>query len=187
MNIAELNRRLDNLIRYGVIEQVDFATDPVQPRVRVKTGEILTKWIPIATSRANADAEHDPVQVGEHVILLAPSGELTQAVVIGKLFSTDHPSPDLNPNNHRRKYRDGCVIEYNSETHHLDATLPAGGTVNLIATGGINIQGDITLLGDINQTGQQTVSGDVVAGGISQINHLHSGISTGPSNTGKPV
>lgn len=187
MNIAELNRRLDNLIRYGVIEQVDFATDPVQPRVRVKTGEILTKWIPIATVRANADAEHDPVQVGEHVILLAPSGQLTQAVVIGKLFSNDHPSPDTSATNHRRKYRDGAVIEYDTKTHHLNATLPGCGTVNLIATGGINIHGNITLLGDINQTGQQTVSGDVVAGGISQINHLHDGVSSGPSKTGKPV
>lgn len=187
MNTAELARRLDNLVRYGVIEQTDFTTDPVQPRVRVRTGEILTAWLPVATRRANTDAEHDPVQIGEHVILVAPSGELTQAVVVGKLFSNDHPSPDNHPANHRRTYRDGCVIEYNSATHHLNATLPAGGTLNLHADGGITITGDITLMGDLNQTGQQTVSGDVVAGGISQINHVHGGVSSGPSKTGKPV
>jgi phage baseplate assembly protein V len=187
MNTAELARRLDNLVRYGVIEQTDFTTDPIQPRVRVRTGEILTTWLPIATSRAHADAEHDPVQIGEHVILVAPSGELTQAVVVGKLFSSDHPSPDNNPANHRRKYRDGAVIEYNSEAHHLNATLPAGGTLNLKADGGITIIGDITHIGDLNQTGKQNVSGDVMAGGISQINHLHEGVSSGPSKTSKPV
>lgn len=192
MNTAELARRLDNIVRFGVIEQTDFTTDPIQPRVRVRTGEILTAWIPVSAQRANTDAEHDPVQVGEHVILLAPSGELAQAVVVGKLFSTDYPSPDLNPNNHRRKYRDGAVIEYNSKTHHLNAVLPDGGTVNAVATGGFTFTGDITHHGDythngdLNQTGQQTVSGDVVAGGISQINHTHGGVQSGPSSTGKP-
>lgn len=186
MNTAELARRLDNLVRFGVIEETDFTTDPVQPRVRVRTGEILTTWLPVSANRAHADAEHDPVQKGEHVIILSPSGELTQGVVAGKLFSTDFPSPDNNPANHRRKYRDGAVIEYNSETHHLDATLPDGGTLNLKADGGITITGDITHIGNLNQTGKQEVSGDVVAGGISQINHLHGGVSSGPSTTGKP-
>lgn len=192
MNTAELARRLDNIVRFGVIEQTDFTTDPVQPRVRARAGEILTAWIPISAPRASTDAEHDPVQIGEHVILLAPSGELAQAVVVGKLFSTDHPSPDLNPNNHRRKYRDGAIIEYNSKTHHLNAVLPDGGTVNAVATGGFTFTGDITHHGDythngnLNQAGQQTVSGDVVAGGISQINHTHGGVQSGPSSTGKP-
>lgn len=198
MNTADLARRLDNIVRFGVIDQTDFTTDPVQPRVRVKTGDILTAWIPISAARANSDAEHDPVQKGEHVILLAPSGELAQAVVVGKLFSTDYPSPDLNPDNHRRKYRDGAVIEYNSKTHHLNAVLPAGGTVNLTADGGITINGDTTIngattfngdtthLGDLTQTGSQLVSGDVVAGGISQINHTHDKTQPGLGSTGKP-
>lgn len=124
MNTADLNRRLDNLIRYGVIEETDFTSDPVQPRVRVRTGGILTTWIPIATVRANTDAEHDPVQLGEHVILLAPSGETAQAVVIGKLFSTDFPSPDISPTNHRRVYRDGYQIDYEVEEHLLTHRFP---------------------------------------------------------------
>lgn len=193
MNTADLARRLDNIVRFGVIDQTDFTTDPVQPRVRVKTGEILTAWIPISAQRASTDAEHDPVQIGEHVILLAPSGELAQAVVVGKLFSNDHPSPDLNPDNHRRKYRDGAVIEYNSKTHHLNAALPDGGTVNAVAPGGFTFTGDITHHGDythngdLNQMGAQTVSGDVVAGGVSQINHLHDKVTPGNGNTGKPL
>jgi len=198
MNTADLARRLDNIVRFGVIEQTDFTTDPVQPRVRVRTGDILTAWIPISAARANEDAEHDPVQVGEHVILLAPSGELAQAVVVGKLFSNDHPSPDLSPDNHRRKYRDGAVIEYNSKTHHLNVVLPAEGTVNLTADGGITINGDTTIngettfngdtthVGDLTQTGSQIVSGDVVAGGISQINHMHDKTQPGLGSTGKP-
>lgn len=35
--------------------------------------------------------------------------------------------------------------------------------------------------------GDIVVTGDVIAGGISLVNHLHSDILPGPSNTGKPV
>lgn len=192
MNTAELARRLDNIVRFGVIEQADFTTDSIQPRVRVRTGEILTAWIPISAPRANTDAEHDPVQIGEHVILLAPSGELAQSVVVGKLFSNDYPSPDLNPDNHRRAYRDGAVIEYNSKTHHLNVVLPPNGTVNATALGGFTLNGDITHNGntthngDLTQNGKQDVTGDVVAGGISQINHLHDKVTPGKGVTGEP-
>lgn len=44
-----------------------------------------------------------------------------------------------------------------------------------------------TWVGNINQTGGQVVSGDVVAGGISQINHVHSGVAGGNSNTAPPI
>lgn len=193
MNTAELARRLDNIVRFGVIEQTDFTTDPIQPRVRVRTGDILTAWIPISAQRANSDAEHDPVQAGEHVILLAPSGELAQAVVVGKLFSTDYPSPDLNPDNHRRIYRDGAVIEYNSKTHALNAVLPAGGKVVATASGGFTFNGDITHNGntvhngDLIQDGRQAVTGDVVAGGISLINHTTDKVTPGLGVSGKPL
>lgn len=186
MSIADINRRIDNLIRYGIIAQTDFDSDKVQPRVRVKTGGMLTDWIPIAAARANQDAEHDPVQVGEHVILLSPSGELAQAVVIGKLFSENFPSPDRNPDNHRRTYRDGAVFEYNSKTNHLNVALPSGGTVNITALGGFTLNGDITHNGNLQQNGKQIVTGDVIAGGISQINRVHGGVQGGPSSTGKP-
>lgn len=126
MNTAELTRRLDNIVRFGVIEQTDFTTDSVQPRVRVRTGDILTTWIPITTLRANTDGEHDPIQIGEHVILLSPSGETAQAIVVGKLHSTDFPSPDTSPTNHRRRYRDGYQIDYESEEHKLTHTFPDG-------------------------------------------------------------
>lgn len=44
-----------------------------------------------------------------------------------------------------------------------------------------------TWVGDINQTGGQIVSGDVVAGGISQITHVHGGVQGGNSQTSTPI
>ena len=36
-------------------------------------------------------------------------------------------------------------------------------------------------------TGQITSDGDQIADGVSQINHIHTGVRPGPGNTGKPV
>lgn len=44
-----------------------------------------------------------------------------------------------------------------------------------------------TIIGDIDQTGSITSSGDHVAGGISQIHHVHEGVQAGSDNTGEPV
>jgi phage baseplate assembly protein V len=84
------------------------------------------------------------------------------------------------------------VIEYDSVAHHLNVTLPDSGTTSLVSKGGINIIGPITHQGDYNQTGNQnvvgvvTVSEDVIAAGISLVNHTHAGVMPGNGKTGKP-
>lgn len=40
---------------------------------------------------------------------------------------------------------------------------------------------------DTHITGDVLVDGDVVASGVSLVNHVHSGVVPGPANTGKPV
>lgn len=40
--------------------------------------------------------------------------------------------------------------------------------------------------GTIEVNGTMIVSGDVIASGVSLVNHTHSGVDTGPGNTGKP-
>lgn len=54
-----------------------------------------------------------------------------------------------------------------------------------------NMEGDgavaANIVGDINQTGSHTSTGDQVAGDISQIHHQHGGVESGSDNTGEPV
>lgn len=187
-DFAALSRMLENLIRFGVIAAVQMAP----PRVQVKTGTLTTAWLPWLALRAGADREWDPPTEGEQVILFSPSGQLANGVVITGLPS-DHIPPNSNRAGlHRRTYADGTVIEYDSVAHHLNATLVDGGTTNLVSTGGINLVGNITHHGDYTQTGNQTISGkvdvsiDVVAAGISLVNHPHGDVMPGSSKTGKP-
>lgn len=187
-NFAALSRMLENLIRLGVIAEVQM----VPPRVKVKTGELTTAWLPWLALRAGADREWDPPTVDEQVILISPSGQLANGVVITGLPSDHIPANGDRQGLHRRTYADGAVIEYDSVAHHLNATLPDSGTTSLVSKGGINIIGPINHQGDYNQTGNQnvvglvTVSEDVVAAGISLVNHPHGGVMPGSAKTGKP-
>lgn len=146
MNITDLARLLENLIRFGTIEAVQMKP----PRVKVKTGTLTTTWLPWLALRAGADRDWDPPTEGEQVILLSPSGILAQGVAITGLFSDHIPANGEREALHRRTYRDGAVIEYDSAAHHLRATLP--GTVELTATGNISLTSgaNITLTADGN-------------------------------------
>lgn len=189
MNIADLARLLENLIRFGTIAEVQYQP----PRVQVKTGNITTGFIPWLALRAGADKEWDPPTQGEQVLLVAPSGLLNQAIAITGLYSDHMPANGAREGLHRRTYRDGAVIEYDSIAHRLRAILPEGGITELVSTGGINITGPINHTGDYTQAGNQSVTGtvtvteDVIAAGISLVNHQHSGVQPGAGNTGAPV
>ena len=187
-DIATLARLIENLIRLGTIAEIQMKP----PRVRVKTGVLTTGWLPWIAPRAGPDSEWDPPTVNEQVILFSPSGQLGNGIVLTGLFSDHIPANGDREGLHRRTYRDGAVIEYDSISHHLNATLPEKGTTNLVSTGGINIVGPITHNGDYTQTGNQTITGkitasvDVVADNISLVKHPHGGVMPGGGITGQP-
>lgn len=146
MNIADLARLIENIVRLGTIAEVQMQP----PRVKVKSGTLTTTWLPWLALRAGADREWDPPTIGEQVVLLSPSGNLAQGVVLTGLFSDLIPANGERAGLHRRTYRDGAVIEYDSIAHHLRATLPGSAEVN--ATGDITLTSasNITIAADGN-------------------------------------
>ncbi|WP_313056235.1 phage baseplate assembly protein V [Stutzerimonas nitrititolerans] len=176
MNITDHLRRLDNLIRLGTIAAVDHQA----ARCTVTTGGLTVPNLPWLALRAGASSDWDPPTVGEQCILLSPSGEPAQGIALIGLYSQQRPAPSNSATLRRRKYPDGAVIDYDHATHTLTATLPGGGKAKLVAPGGVSI------LGDVDITGLITVSKDVIAAGISLVNHVHGGVQGGPSNTGAP-
>ena len=168
---AEINRRIDNLIRFGLIAEVDHAN----AKARVKCGQILTSFLPFLTLRAGTTKTWSPPTVGEQCVILASSGELTTACILVGLYTQN--SPSHSPDVHVIEFEDGARIEYNHATGTLNVT---GMKLINIDCPQIKIKGDIEIDGSVKSTG------DMVAGGISQINHKHGDVQSGPSKTGKP-
>lgn len=174
MNVSDLTRRIDNLIRLGTISAVDHA----RARCTVRTGGLVVPNLAWVTLRAGASRDWDPPTIGEQCVLFSPGGETAQGVALVGLFSQQRPAPANSANLRRRIYPDGAVIDYDHATHTLSATLPAGGKAKLSAPAGV------TILGNVAITGTVTVSEDVIAAGISLVEHKHPGDSGG--TTGAP-
>ena len=139
---VDVRRRVDNLLRLGVIAAVDL--DRARVRVRyagTDDAPALTGWVPWTAMRAGEDRTWWAPSAGEQVVLAAPSGELSAAVVLGSVYQLAHPPPANAAAVRRTVYADGAVVEYDAEAHALRATLPAGGTV--VITGDLEASGDI--------------------------------------------
>jgi len=162
---TEASRRGANFIRYGVVKEADYEKALI--RVELQEGELLTDWIPWITLRAGGDRFWWAPEVGEVMLLLAPSGELANAVALPAAFSNDNQNGDRETVQ-RQTFDDGTVIEYDREANqYLIDTTASNGTV-LVKAGTVTIQssGDTTVQAGgsatIQATGAVTISGSSI-------------------------
>jgi phage baseplate assembly protein V len=174
-----LLRRLENLIRPGTVAELDPAT----ARCRVQTGNLLTTWLPFFTLNAGEDSTWHPPSRDEQCLILSPSGNPESGFVLIGLYSDRYPAPDNSSTRHRRRYRDGAIVDYDTATHTLTATLPDGGQIVATAPGGMR------LIGDLEVDGLITATQDVIAGEqkISLTTHKTAGIQKGTGVSDGPV
>lgn len=116
--IAELHRRIDNLIRTGVVTEVDLDAGTC----RVKSGKLETRHIPIAAIRAGDARVWWPPSPGEQVTLLCMSGEPETAIVLPGLFCDAFPQPDAREKTLHISFPDKAIIEYDANVSALLAT-----------------------------------------------------------------
>ncbi|KAF0616991.1 phage baseplate assembly protein V [Acinetobacter baumannii] len=183
MNISEIIRRLENIVRFGSIDTVDLE----KALCTVNLGDIKTAQLNWLNIRAGTDSSWDPPSPGERCIVFSPSGELAQGVVLFGIYSEDNPAPAQSENIKLRKFSDGTVIQYDTASHVLKATLTDGGKVEINASGGITLNGNTTINGSLSTTQDITSKADVKAGNISLSSHKHNGVKGGGETSGVPV
>lgn len=114
--------------RHGVVEQIDHAGNCV----RIRTGNLLTDWLPMSHGRAGGTRDWDPLTIGEQVTLQCPSGDLTQARLLPSLNSDSAPPPaGAGAGNIIRDYPDGArwMHDHANSVHVLH--VPPGGKIAL--------------------------------------------------------
>ncbi|MGL9779718.1 MAG: phage baseplate assembly protein V [Wolbachia sp.] len=114
--IAELNRKLANIIRIGLIKEVDYE----KARVRVKVGEFITDWLPWITTRAGEDRSWFAPNINEQVVIFSPLGELSLGVVLRGIYQEKYPAPENKKEINSIKFQDGTKFTYDKEKHHLE-------------------------------------------------------------------
>ena len=126
-SFSELDRKLANLIRVGTVKEADYK----KARVRIQIGKILTDWLPWVTSRAGQDRNWSAPSIGEQVVLLSPSGEMAQGVVIPAIYQNKHPAPSDKETDVTLVFQDGSKVLYDKEKHHLTVSVVTDGTLTL--------------------------------------------------------
>lgn len=192
--VSELQRQLGNAIRLGTVAELDVAA----ARCRLDTGEVKTDFVPWFVPRAGDTIEWSVPAIGEQGVLLCPSGDTHGAVFLRGVYSDSFSAPSSAASLHLVRFPDGALIQYDHEVHALRVTLPAGGTAEITADGGITVNGPLTVNGetvinakatvngDVSITGTATADADVVGGGKSLKGHKHTGVAAGGATSGPP-
>ncbi|MEJ5128922.1 phage baseplate assembly protein V [Comamonas sp. MYb21] len=187
-NPLELARQLANVARLGTIAAVDLGA----ARCRVKTGDNETDWLPWFTGRAAGEkgSQWWPPVKGEQCMVLATGGDMGQGCVLLGVYSDRMAAPSKQADTCRTQFSKQDYSETAKGEHllHMDKRVRFEVAEDSSITIG---QGNITL-----QAGGATLSigpdkitanVDVIAQGISLVNHPHKGVQKGQALTEGPV
>ncbi|MEM7197680.1 MAG: phage baseplate assembly protein V [Pseudomonadota bacterium] len=122
-DLSDVTRRLDRLVSYGTIMQVDNA----KKRARVKIGDNETGWLPWLELAAATDRTWVPRIKGEQVVVIASAGNFNQGIILGAVNQAQFPAPANSDTLHRTKYGDGAIIEYDRKNSTYHIALPENG------------------------------------------------------------
>ncbi|TKU06289.1 phage baseplate assembly protein V [Citrobacter sp. wls828] len=183
---AELIRLLENIIRTGVI----FAVDEKKWRVRVRSGNLETGWLRWNTPRAGTFNIWIPPSVGEQVSIACIGGNPETAIILGSLYSNDHPAPGSNLKEIVITAPDGAVVRYDADASALEATgmktakiqaavgvmldTPVVECTKHLKTATFEVTEGGEMSGDITHSG-----GKMTSNGVQVDNHGHGGVQRG--------
>ncbi|PIT68275.1 phage baseplate assembly protein V [Bartonella tribocorum] len=135
--ITDLKRRVANMVVVGEISHVDHKN----ARYRVKTGNLISDWIPDTQARAGKTCSYEGRDVGEQVIVVSSSGDLSQGVIVGSIHTDANQAADKG-NIHKTLYPDGTSLEYDDEQNTYTLNIKSGGKFILTISDGVSLKGD---------------------------------------------
>lgn len=133
-DIADINRRIANSVRYGTVTAVDPSTGTAKVSFG---GDTESAWLPVSSFRAGGARVWAPTVVGEQVMVVSPSGDTTQGVISGSIPSNAFPSPSSDGD-------EGLRIEMGAATISVRAdevVISCGGSTITLNAGGIALNG----------------------------------------------
>lgn len=149
MNVAEINRKLNNLISIGTV--TESKSSEGLSLARVKILERVTDFFPVVGTSNSFKTHATPIKVGEQVLVFCPYGEADSGIILGSIFNKGQKEPvGANDTTEVVEYSDGTRLSYDTSTKELkidasDKITILAQAINVTATS-VNIDAeDITL------------------------------------------
>lgn len=144
--LRDLQRRLANVVRRGVIDDVI----PGSPtRVKVNIGRITTPPLPWCQGRTSSGVQtRDLPAIGDAVTILSEAGDLRNGRVYPGTNIDAIPVPEGSASEHVTRYDDGTEVRYDRQAHTLTITLAEGGHYTLKGKG--TLDGDVDITGNLS-------------------------------------
>lgn len=181
--LADLERRVAGMVFTGTISKLDEE----KGRYQIKSGELESDWLPMASPRAGTTKTYSHFSEGEQVVAVSPSGDMSQAIVMSAV-STESTQASDKANVHKTVYPDGTVVEYDHNSHSMKTTIADGGSFETTIGGGVSIKAnggelEISTPGGIALRSATLTHNDVNIG----YQHKHLDVVAGPDLTGFPT
>ena len=145
----ELYRLIANMIRFGRVDKVRTGSASSPAACTVRLGEDLSTtfipWISLAAGGGNQTRHWRTPAINEPCLVLAPEGELNQAVAVLGLFSSDMPQGATSEDVERHDFSSTDFWEHNraAGTLHFEIaraiSLKVGESVLLITPTGTTL------------------------------------------------
>lgn len=170
--MSNIIRQFQNLAAIGTVIAVDASAG----KIRLKIDENETDWIPIPAIAAGVVKVWRCPSVGEQFSVTAQGGELTSAVPQISLFSEENPPPTDNP--------DEVFIQLGEHSFVVNV---ATGEANFKLTKCTFDVPETIFKGKVHAEQDITSDTDVIAAGVSLVQHHHGNVMNGPSQTSPAI
>ncbi|MBZ7580338.1 phage baseplate assembly protein V [Klebsiella michiganensis] len=190
MELAELIRLLENVVRTGTVTEIDEENW----RVRVQSGGLNPNWMRWTAQRAGAFKVWVPPSIGEQVWFLCLGGNTDIAIIGGSLYSEDNPAPGASRSEMVVTAPDGAKFRYDAAAGALQVTgiktatieasvkitldTPEVECTNLLTTRSLSVREGGEMHGNITHT-----DGAFTSNGVQVDNHDHGAVEPGGSWT----
>ena len=170
------------MIRYGTVSIVNYDKGTVKAvleDIEEHTAELI-----VFQGRNKGTKEYSMPVVGEHgLCLITDNG--SSGYYLGAGFNNiEAVMQGAGKGKTITLYGDGTQIIYDENTSKL--LIECKKNIEIICPQ-ISITGDITINGNIQLNGGMNATNDVIAEGVSLVNHTHSGVKGGPDTSGPPI
>ncbi|MCZ2203996.1 phage baseplate assembly protein V [Bartonella sp. A05] len=204
--ITDLKRRVANMVVVGKISHADHKN----ARYRVQSGSIVSDWLADCQARAGQTRVYEGRDIGEQVVVVSSSGDLSQGIIVGSIHTDSNQAADKGCI-HRTIYPDGTTIEYNDETNSYGINIKSNGKFILTISDGVSIKGDggkleliasedlkimskrdLTLSAggkiSLKASGDVSINSSGLRHNSTNVgnSHIHGGVQTGGGITGGP-